>query len=71
MKYSTEPILWNDTLMEPNEMNCKEVLSWISEFEAYGGTCTIDAIRVSIDPIHNDINSFEIRPSGILLLDML
>eukprot|EP00112_Aurelia_sp_Birch-Aquarium-sp1_P014285 Seg3076.2 transcript_id=Seg3076.2/GoldUCD/mRNA.D3Y31 product="von Willebrand factor A domain-containing protein 3A" protein_id=Seg3076.2/GoldUCD/D3Y31 len=49
MKYSTEPILWNDTLMEPNEMNCKEVLSWISEFEAYGGTCTIDAIRLAFD----------------------
>ena len=48
MKYSTEPVLWNNTLMEPNELNCKEALSWISEFEAYGGTCTVDAIRVSI-----------------------
>ena len=47
MKFSTEPELWRRSLVEPNAQNCKEVIDWISEFEAYGGTCTIDALRVS------------------------
>ena len=46
MKFSTEPELWNSSLVEPNEEKCKEAIEWISEFEAYGGTCTIDALRV-------------------------
>ena len=47
MKFSTEPALWRRSLIEPDDQNCKEAIEWISEFEAYGGTCTIDALRVS------------------------
>jgi len=47
MKFSTEPELWRRSLVEPNAQNCKEVIDWISEFEAYGGTCTIDALRLA------------------------
>ena len=50
MKFSTEPVLWSESLCEPSEQKCNEAIDWISAFEAYGGTCTIDALRVCLDP---------------------
>ena len=47
MKFSTEPELWSSSLVEPDDQTCKQAIEWISEIEAYGGTCTIDALRVS------------------------
>ena len=55
MKFSTEPELWRGTLVEPNDQVCKEAIDWIEKFEAYGGTCTIDALRVRF-LLHNTDN---------------
>eukprot|EP00794_Sanderia_malayensis_P009024 gene9026-9991_t len=49
MSFSSEPNVWKDTLIEPSEDACKEAIRWISDFEAYGGTCTIDAIRLGFE----------------------
>ncbi|XP_065066102.1 von Willebrand factor A domain-containing protein 3A-like isoform X2 [Rhopilema esculentum] len=47
MKYSSAPTLWQATLVRPDETECKKAIEWISQFEAYGGTCTIDALKLA------------------------
>ena len=46
MKYSSAPTPWQTTLVRPDETECKKAVEWVSQFEAYGGTCTIDALKV-------------------------
>lgn len=51
VRFSTEAVPWKPNLVPTSDETCQEAVEWVSEFEANGSTCTLEALQTAFDDL--------------------
>jgi hypothetical protein len=49
IRFSTEAVQWEPNLVSTSDDSCQEAVEWVTDFEASGSTCTLEALQMAFD----------------------
>jgi von Willebrand factor A domain-containing protein 3 len=62
IRYSNNVEKWREGIQESSEENCHRAIAWLSNFSAFGNTCTLDALAEAFHDIN--INAIYLLTDG-------